>query len=318
MSMKHVSFFTKLNKNKSIWCCIALFLLLVISSCATNEVSGHLKSNIVLNHIILTVDQPTFTSIMKSEFIKDTFSAIKISSPQSGRSDSWSRAYIYGQNTYIELFSRDNLKSEDFSGVGFGVDAAGDLDTLLYSIPDSLSDDFTKQTMYKNTDKGKQPWFYFITSTTAYTDYKLRIFVMEYDYDFIKSRFLDIDPEAINITRKLYNHQQYRDDLLLKDIIEFDLALNDFDRAIRMDPENARPYNSRGIIYKNLGRPQKAIANFSKAVRLDPSYAEAYINRGIGHISMGEYDRACEDFRKACDNGDCAYLEWARKNGDCQ
>ena len=229
MSVKHVSFFTELKKLKSIWCCIALFLLLVISSCATNEVSSHPKSNVVLNHIILTVDQTTFTSIIKSEFIKDTFSAIKISSPQSGSSDSWSRAYIYGQNTYIELFSRDNLKSEDFSGVGFGVDAAGDLDTLLYSIPDSLSDDFTKQTMYKNTDKGKQPWFYFITSTTAYTDYKLRIFVMEYDYDFIKSRFLDIDPEAINITRKLYNHQQYRDDLLLKDIIEFDLALNDFD-----------------------------------------------------------------------------------------
>ena len=45
----------------------------------------------------------------------------------------------------------------------------------------------------------------------------------------MKRRFSDIDPEAINITRKLYNHKLFHNELLLKDIIEIDLALNDFD-----------------------------------------------------------------------------------------
>ena len=83
--------------------------------------------------------------------------------------------------------------------------------------------------MYRNSDKGKIPWFYFLTSSTPYTDYKLRIFVLEYDLNFMKKQFLDLNPEAVNITRILHNHKRYRDDLLLKDIIEFDLALNEYD-----------------------------------------------------------------------------------------
>ena len=40
--------------------------------------------------------------------------------------------------------------------------------------------------------------------------------------------------------------------------------------------------------------------DFDRAIVLDPSYAAAYANRGVGHIYFGNYDRACKDFQKAC------------------
>jgi tetratricopeptide (TPR) repeat protein len=51
--------------------------------------------------------------------------------------------------------------------------------------------------------------------------------------------------------------------------------------AIKVQPNVAEVYGSRGIAYGNLGQLQSALKDFNQAIRLKPNLAEAYGNRGI-------------------------------------
>ena len=70
-------------------------------------------------------------------------------------------------------------------------------------------------------------------------------------------------------------------------------------RAINLNPDFARAYNNRGIIYKTRKQFDSAIADLNKALAIRPNYPEAYHNRGNVYGTMGEYERALDDFNKA-------------------
>jgi len=40
----------------------------------------------------------------------------------------------------------------------------------------------------------------------------------------------------------------------------------------------------------------RAIQDFDLAIKLNPNYPDALNNRGLAHISQGQYDRAIQDF----------------------
>jgi tetratricopeptide (TPR) repeat protein len=61
---------------------------------------------------------------------------------------------------------------------------------------------------------------------------------------------------------------------------KYDLALADFDQAIRYDPKSASGYTGRGNALRLLGRLDESIAAHSEAIRLEPNNAMAYSNRG--------------------------------------
>ena len=63
--------------------------------------------------------------------------------------------------------------------------------------------------------------------------------------------------------------------------------------------ENAREhlmnaYNNRGIAYDEKGEFDKAIEDYKKAIELNPEYADAYNNRGLAYYGKDESDRAIE------------------------
>ena len=60
---------------------------------------------------------------------------------------------------------------------------------------------------------------------------------------------------------------------------EFDFAIEDFDRAIALVPDNSVAYNNRGTTYHELGEFSLAIADFDRAIALDPDNVSAYNNR---------------------------------------
>ena len=99
---------------------------------------------------------------------------------------------------------------------------------------------------------------------------------------------------------------------------EYDPAIADYNQAIQLDPDNAQAYYKRGVTHENFGHPRLAMIDFEQAINLDPDYAAAYSRRGNGHLNSGNFELACNDFRKACELGDCAYLKWAKKNGNCR
>ncbi len=58
-------------------------------------------------------------------------------------------------------------------------------------------------------------------------------------------------------------------------------------------------YYNRGVAYGNLGEYRRAIEDYDEALRLDPDYAVAYNNRGSAYSNLGEYRRAIGDFARA-------------------
>lgn len=60
----------------------------------------------------------------------------------------------------------------------------------------------------------------------------------------------------------------------------FEKAIQMFDKAIELNPNNANAYRYRGDVYM-ITNPEKAIQDYTKAVELKPNYISAYYSRAI-------------------------------------
>ena len=98
----------------------------------------------------------------------------------------------------------------------------------------------------------------------------------------------------------------------------YQLAMEDYNEAIRLNRDCAECYYNRGTIYGDLGHHQMAIQDYSEAIRLKPDYLYAYGNRGIAYFIQGDNELGCCDANKTCELGDCKILEVAKSKGDCR
>jgi len=80
---------------------------------------------------------------------------------------------------------------------------------------------------------------------------------------------------------------------------DYDQAIQDYDRAIRLIPSYGYAFNGRGNAYSSKGEYDRAIQDYDQAIRLTPNYANAFNGRGNAYSSKGEYDRAIQDFDQA-------------------
>jgi tetratricopeptide (TPR) repeat protein len=77
---------------------------------------------------------------------------------------------------------------------------------------------------------------------------------------------------------------------------DHEMAIKDYDEAIRLDPQFVAAYASRGLSWCLRGEYAKAIEDCDQAIRLDPKHAPAYLNRGVASCCKKDYDRAIRDF----------------------
>ena len=80
---------------------------------------------------------------------------------------------------------------------------------------------------------------------------------------------------------------------------DFVRAIQDYDEAIRLDPESANAYHGRGISYYLLRQYEEAVQDFDEALRLAPDDALVYNNRALAHVALGNFDQAVADAIKA-------------------
>jgi len=80
---------------------------------------------------------------------------------------------------------------------------------------------------------------------------------------------------------------------------EYDRAIKDYDKAIELNKDYTVAYNNRGFAYVGLGKYNRAIEDFNKAIKLNPDDAKAYYNRGLAYAELGEHERAREDMLRA-------------------
>ena len=76
-------------------------------------------------------------------------------------------------------------------------------------------------------------------------------------------------------------------------------AIDDFNAALRLAPEEAALYNNRGDVLLGLDHPAEADKDFGQAIALAPSYGAAYNNRGNARFLLGDYTASFADFTKA-------------------
>jgi len=96
-------------------------------------------------------------------------------------------------------------------------------------------------------------------------------------------------------------------------------AIEDYSKAIRLKPDFSLAYFNRGCIYvKDPGQYNKAIEDFNKAIRLNPRYIEAYENLANIYLSQEKRSLGCNNAQKACELGDCKLKELAKSKGYCR
>ncbi|OEU84671.1 MAG: hypothetical protein BA865_09040 [Desulfobacterales bacterium S5133MH4] len=116
------------------------------------------------------------------------------------------------------------------------------------------------------------------------------------------------DAVSLNISAdKLY---QYGD---------IDGAIEEFKKAVAVDPQNVNVHNSLGVCYGVQGKMELAIDAFEIAIGLDPEDVMATYNLGLAHLKRGDKEKALglfleahgiegENPEVACEIGMC-YLE---------
>ncbi len=79
-------------------------------------------------------------------------------------------------------------------------------------------------------------------------------------------------------------------------------ALNNFSKAVNIEPENVKSYIGRAEVERILGKYDDAIQDVHKALSIDGQSAEAYYAKGRIHQSMEKYQEAIIAFDKAIEN----------------
>ncbi|MEH2084129.1 MAG: tetratricopeptide repeat protein [Nostoc sp.] len=73
-------------------------------------------------------------------------------------------------------------------------------------------------------------------------------------------------------------------------------ALQNFDRAIELDPKYAWAIVERGITYRSINQYTEALQDFDRAIELDPKYVWAIVERGETYRRIKLYTEALQDF----------------------
>jgi tetratricopeptide (TPR) repeat protein len=81
-----------------------------------------------------------------------------------------------------------------------------------------------------------------------------------------------------------------------------------YNQAVRNDPGGAWVYNHRGNAYRHSGQYQLAIQDYNEAIRRAPKFAEPYAGRASVYILLRKDKEAQLDIARAVELGSEATL----------
>jgi type IV pilus assembly protein PilF len=83
---------------------------------------------------------------------------------------------------------------------------------------------------------------------------------------------------------------------------QMDVAIDELNEAVKLDPNNAKAYNTYALVYAVLGEPQKAEQNFQRALQLSPDDPEIRQNWGFYLCTHGQQKASLAEFEIAARN----------------
>ncbi|MFN3405060.1 MAG: tetratricopeptide repeat protein [Cytophagaceae bacterium] len=79
---------------------------------------------------------------------------------------------------------------------------------------------------------------------------------------------------------------------------EYLKAIEDFNKAVTINPNHKEAYNNRGVAYANIEKYEDAIKDYNQSLSISPAYSNAYYNRGNAYAKLKKYELAIEDYNK--------------------
>ena len=83
---------------------------------------------------------------------------------------------------------------------------------------------------------------------------------------------------------------------------KLEIALDEFNRAVEIDPTYAQAYNGLGLVYAALNEDVKADASFKRAIQVQPGSSESHNNYGSFLCAHKRYDESITQFLEAVKN----------------
>jgi tetratricopeptide (TPR) repeat protein len=80
---------------------------------------------------------------------------------------------------------------------------------------------------------------------------------------------------------------------------EYDIAISDFNDALRIGPPSGIIFHNRGNAWRATGEYAKAIADYDQSIKAGPPSAFSWQNRGISKRALGDLDGALADINEA-------------------
>ena len=80
---------------------------------------------------------------------------------------------------------------------------------------------------------------------------------------------------------------------------QYEKAIDDFTKAIELNPRYFDAYWQRASAYSNLGQYESALADYTKIIELKPNFAYPYYERGLVYLLLEQYNKSINDYTKA-------------------
>jgi len=86
-------------------------------------------------------------------------------------------------------------------------------------------------------------------------------------------------------------------------LLDTELALDDYSKAVALNPNNPNVYIYRGTLHFTNENYALAIEDFEKVILIDPNNPFAYYNLGMAYLKLDDSGKACKNFHKGCELG---------------
>lgn len=170
------------------------------------------------NHCFVVIDSVSMNAIRNSDFINNEFGPFITRTTKADHGNSWTGSYIYGHDSYVELFQVSASDSTGDAGIGFSVDGKGEIETLNTILKANYKTELGQRE--KEIDGAMIPWFHLlaIDDSVYYSRYRFNWWIMEYNQEYFDRKGLS------------YSHGQFRRDDYLKplDSLRSGKILKDF------------------------------------------------------------------------------------------
>jgi Family of unknown function (DUF5829) len=135
---------------------------------------------IALNHLYIVVDTTTYQYICNNHWVATILGDTNTRSTVTS-TDAWTGKYLYGKNSYLEIFSSNSYAGAVLgdAGLGFITMQQNDLYKWKQYWEQHYKDSVIVDTATKIVNNAKQPWYYSISLYDTDTTQKMYSWLME-------------------------------------------------------------------------------------------------------------------------------------------